>query len=170
MDAFIGEIRMFGGNFAPHSWMFCNGQILSIAEYQALFALLGTTYGGDGVSTFALPDLRGRVPVHQGQSPGLSNYPMGQRTGSETVTLSINQIPGHTHVPNCDGTGATAGDPTNAFWGNFQAAYTAATGINTVMNPKADSIAGGSQPHDNMLPYQAVSFIIAVEGLFPSRN
>jgi microcystin-dependent protein len=164
---FLGEIRIFGGTFAPRGFAFCQGQIMSIAQNSALFALLGTTYGGDGVTTFALPDLRGRVPVHQGQGPGLSYYFLGQSGGSESVTLTTNQMPVHGHAAACNSSPGTSPDPSNNFW-----AASAELNPYTNQTPNASMVqsAGGSQPHTNILPYTVLSFIIAVEGIFPSRN
>ncbi len=167
---FVGEIRMFGGNFAPAGWMFCQGQLLAISEYDTLFNLIGTSYGGDGQNTFALPDLRGRVPVHQGT--GISTYTLAQTGGLETVTLTINQIPSHTHTAIADnnpGT-ATATDPTNAFYGygGTTELYSGHTGaLKTLETPPNQ---GGSQPHENHQPFLAVSFIISLFGIYPSQN
>jgi microcystin-dependent protein len=163
-EPFIGEIRMFGGNFAPFGWAFCDGAVLPISQYNALFALIGTTYGGDGQNTFNLPDLRGRLPVHQG-----SGFVIGQSAGTETVTLTVNQIPQHTHAVSAR-TSATAGSPSGATYGGntTDAIYTATPSAQ--MNAAMVGIGGGSQPHANMMPYGVVSFIIALEGIFPSRN
>jgi microcystin-dependent protein len=172
---FIAQIVMFGGNFAPRSWAFCQGQILSIAQNTALFALLGTTYGGNGQTTFALPDLRGRVPVGTGQGPGLPATNLGQMAGSPTVTLISTQMPAHNHatqvVSRASSGAATDTLPNN----NFLAAdnqYSSAS--DAQMNPTAVQVtvgvAGGSQPHENMQPYLGINFIIAMEGIFPSRN
>lgn len=175
MDPFLGEIRMFAGNFAPRGWATCDGQILPIAQNTALFSLLGTTYGGNGQTTFALPDLRGRVPVHVGQGPGLSPYSLGQSAGSENVTLTSGQMPGHTHTLNASSAGGDAGSPQNAVsamvtdtQGNAFNGYTASP--NTTMSPQAIAPAGGNQPHANIQPFLCLTFIIALEGIFPSRN
>lgn len=167
-DPYIGEIRMFGGNFAPVGWMFTNGQLLSISEYEALFNLIGTTYGGDGVQTFALPDLRGRIPIHQS-----NQYPIGQAAGTETVTLTTAQIPAHSHTLNGTNTEAESANPAGALFGGsadtmFYAPYN--PGKSAVMNPAAVGPDGNSQPHDNMQPFLCVSFIIAVEGIYPSSS
>jgi microcystin-dependent protein len=163
---YVGEIRMFGGNFAPAGWMFCDGQLLPISENETLFQLIGTTYGGDGQSTFALPDLRGRVPVHQGN--GLS---ISERYGHESVTLSIQQIPAHMHshaaaVPASNTTplGKLVADtgPTTMIYADGQGASQASALATTVV--------GGNQPHQNMMPYQCVSFIISLFGIFPSQT
>lgn len=165
---YVGEIRMFGGNFAPAGWMFCAGQIVAISENETLFQLIGTTYGGDGQTTFALPDLRGRVPVHQGQGPGLSNYVLAQTGGVETVTLTTNQIPAHTHTPNASNTGGSD-NPANNFWGNTTTGkpYSAAPPA-VQMNVGTITPTGGSQPHENMIPFLCVSYIISLFGIFPS--
>jgi microcystin-dependent protein len=168
---YVGEIRMFGGNFAPAGWAFCNGQLLAIAQYDALFSLIGTSYGGDGQSSFAVPDLRGRIPIHQGTGPSGATYMMGQAGGSETVNLTVGQLPSHSHplvgavvagnqtspadhVPaNTVGIAAYINDPPD---GN--------------MNAQAIEQAGGSQPHENMQPFLSVSFIISLFGIFPSQT
>ena len=166
-EPFIGEIRLFGGNFAPQGWAFCDGQLLSISQ----FSLVGTTYGGDGVTTFALPDLRGRVPVHQGQGQATSNRIIGEQAGSENVTLIGAQMAAHNHA--LSGTTSIGNESGPA--GNVLAQSSVASGyINDTPDTSlaAASIAttGGSQPHENMGPYLAVSFIIALEGIFPSQN
>ena len=164
---YVGEIRMFAGNFAPVGWMFCEGQLLAISENTTLFQLIGTTYGGDGQSTFQLPDLRGRIPVHQG--PG---FTIGERAGVESVTLTVQQLPAHTHQAQCKSTAGELGTPANAVWAasaTDQAIYSnAATTVN--MNSSALPPSGGSQPHDNMAPYLVVSFIISLFGIFPSQS
>jgi microcystin-dependent protein len=170
-EPFLGMIIQVGFNFPPRGWALCNGQILSIAQNTALFALLGTTYGGNGQTTFALPDLRGRVPIHPGQGPGLSSYDLGQQAGSEAVTLTMNQMPTHTHVATLHASNQPAGDtlPT----GNYLAdggAYLGTT--NTAMNAGAvtNGLAGGSQPTTIIQPYLCINFCICLEGIFPSRN
>lgn len=171
---FLGEIRMFGGNFAPRGWAFCDGQLISIAQNTALFSLLGTTYGGNGQTTFALPDLRGRVPLHPGQGPGLAPRTLGESSGTETVTLLATQMPAHTHGLNAFNGPGTAGSPTGAViaapvsGATLDKAFSASS--NTAMSPASIGTAGGSQPHDNMPPYRCVNFIIALEGIYPSRN
>lgn len=160
---FIGEIRMFGGNFAPVNWAFCDGQLLPISQYDTLFALIGTTYGGDGQTTFALPDLRGRVPVHTNPS-----YPQGQIGGSEAVTLTAQQIPSHSHT-----VGAKNQATTNAVGGGVYAGGGISTYRSTggaTMNAAVVQPNSGGQPHDNMMPFQVVSFIIALYGIFPTRS
>ncbi len=172
-EPFIGQIMMFAGNFPPRGWQFCQGQILPIAQNTALFSLLGTTYGGNGQTTFALPDLRGRYPMQPGQGPGLSTRTLGEQGGSETVTLISTQMPAHNHSLNVSsqqgdtetpvGT-VLAADSTAAIL-NYRAAP-----IDGTMNPAAVGAAGGSQPHDNMSPFTCINFIIALEGIYPSRD
>lgn len=170
-EPFIGEIRMFGFNFAPRGWAMCNGQLLAIAQNTALFSLLGTTYGGNGQTTFALPELRGRVPMHWGQGPGLSPYSQGQMGGSETVTLVTTQIPAHSHTVQCSSDDATSGDPFNCVPSAFpQKIYAGAPTPGRVMNPTMITGGGSNQPHANIQPYCVVNFCIALEGIFPSRN
>jgi microcystin-dependent protein len=169
-NPFIGEIRMFAGNFAPKDWALCNGQLLPIAENTALFSLLGTTYGGDGESTFALPNLQSRVPIHQGDGAGLSPYVIGENGGAETVTLTVAQIPAHTHSAQASSAGSGSSDPTNNFWASSPAAKQYSPATNAQMASGAMGQTGGNQPHDNMLPFLVVNFIIALFGIFPSRN
>ncbi len=167
-NPYIGEIRMFGGNFAPLGWMFCNGQLLSVTEYEALFSLIGTTYGGDGINTFALPNLQGRVPIHQG-----TGYSMGQAAGVETVTLITSQIPSHTHTLTGSTAPADAGSPSNGlFAASEDTSFYAASnpGKAVPMNAAVVSRAGGSMPHENMQPFLCVTFIIAVEGIYPQQG
>jgi microcystin-dependent protein len=165
---FIGEIRLFGGNFAPAGWALCDGSILPISENDALFNLIGTTYGGDGQVTFALPDLRGRVPMHMGTGPGGVPFVIGERSGAETVTLTQNQIPNHTHLP-VAATSAGPTNPANAVWGYAaQARPYAAPPADINMDLAAVGTAGGSQPHENMMPFLGVNFIISLFGIFPS--
>jgi microcystin-dependent protein len=167
MDPFLGEIRMFGGNFAPQGWATCDGQILPIAQNTALFSLLGTTYGGNGQTTFALPDLRGRLPVHIGG--GLT---IGQAGGSETVILTTTNLPAHTHTANA-ASAATTLSPAGQYWaadpGANVAPYAAAPD-GRVMSGTAIGAQGGNQPHANMQPFLAVTLIIALEGIYPSRS
>jgi microcystin-dependent protein len=167
---YVGEIRMFGGNFAPLGWEFCAGQLLSTSEYELLFNLIGTTYGGDGQSTFALPDLRGRVPIHQGQSPGLSTYVIGQNGGVERVTLTTQQIPNHRHTliasSGAGSSSAPGGNVPATAVGNLYSPT-----LSTVnLAPSAVGAAGGSQPHENIQPFLCVSFIISLFGIYPSPN
>lgn len=174
---FIAQICLFAGNFAPRSWAFCNGQLLSIAQNDALFALIGTIYGGDGQVTFGLPDFRGRIPVGAGQGPGLSNISLGQQAGTYNHTLTINQIPAHTHTPTIavgvssanGNTGNPAGAVVAQTPANFYAPAANATeafaGSSVSVSP-----AGGNQPFDKIMPYLGMNFVIALEGIFPSRN
>lgn len=168
---FVGEIRMFAGNFAPAGWMFCDGQLLPISENETLFNLIGTTYGGDGQSTFALPDLRGRVPVHMGQGPGLSNYQLAEMIGVEAVTLTTAQLGAHSHPALCSSGGGTPGsDPANSIWGPSDATVYSNAGPTGFMGTPAifTTPVGGSQPHDNMIPFLCVNYIISLFGVFPS--
>jgi microcystin-dependent protein len=161
---------MFGGNFAPVGWAFCQGQLLPISENETLFQLIGTTYGGDGQLTFALPNLQSRVPVHMGTGAGVS-YVLGQAGGVETVTLTVNEIPAHSHAPAANTSGNST-SPAGAVWaGNSDVAQFAVPGsINGQMNAGAVQAAGGSQPHDNRIPFLAVNFIISLFGIFPSQS
>jgi microcystin-dependent protein len=165
-EPFLGEIRMFGGNFAPRGWAFCNGQTLSIAQNTALFSLLGTTYGGNGQTTFALPDLQGRVPMHWGQGSGLSSRSLGEQDGVEAVTLTQQQLPAHTHTLNGSTGAVNTTRPTNAIPAKG-GSYTTAPPDTQMASP---AVVGNNLPHGNMQPSLAVSFIIALEGIFPSRN
>ena len=166
MDQFLGEIRMFAGDYAPDGWLLCTGELLPIADYEALFSLLGTTYGGDGQTSFAVPDLRGRVPIHPGHQ-----YRPGQTGGQETVSLTINQIPAHQHAMGMSIDPASSNDPA----GRLMApeadqklyATTSATGE---FSPNAVEAVGGAQDHDNMMPYQVLNFIIAYTGVYPSPH
>ena len=170
-NPFLGEIRMAGFNFAPRGWAFCAGQLLPISQNDALYALVGTTYGGDGVNTFGMPDLRGRLPINQGQGPGLSNYVIGQMSGTESVTLTAGQIPIHSHVINAASGGARSANPAGNLLGSGEAdIYTHDNANGVLMSPSTIAPSGGSQPHENMQPYLCVNFIIALEGVFPSRN
>jgi microcystin-dependent protein len=172
-EPFIGQITLFAGNFAPRGWAFCQGQILAIAQNTALFSILGTTYGGNGTTTFALPDLRGRVAIQQGQGPGLPPYQLGQVGGEPTVTLTTNQMPMHNHTLNVDpnsGDQITPQGHVLAAEASGAAAVYSAAQPAAAMNPAAIGMAGGNQPHDNMQPYLALNYIIATAGVFPSRN
>lgn len=169
---YIGEIRMFGGNFAPYGWSFCNGSVLPISQNNALYNLIGTTYGGDGISTFNLPDLQCRIPIHQGQGAGLQNYVLGQKGGAETVTPTVAQLPSHSHQAVGSATGGAASNPANNTWGNSGIAnksFGPGTSANASMNAGSTAMTGNSQPHDNMLPFLAFSFIIALEGVYPTQ-
>ena len=170
---FVGEIRMFGGSFAPAGWAMCQGQLLPISQNETLFNLIGTTYGGDGQETFGLPDLQGRMPIHAGQGPGISqNYQLGEKAGVESVTLSTQQIPIHTHAFLCAGDFAQDAQPQNAFFAqiNTGSLYIGPADPMQNMNAGMASIVGGSQPHDNMMPYLTVTFILSLFGIFPQQN
>lgn len=172
-DPFVAEIRIFTGNFAPKGWAFCDGQILPISQNTALFSLLGTTYGGNGQSTFALPDMQGSAPMHPGQGPGLSLHDLGEQAGSDTTTLLITEIPAHSHIAVPRATLGTAQLPSGQTWaGNTDTlSYVpAATTPDTTMNPAALSISGSSFPHNNLAPYLVLNFIIALQGVFPPRT
>ena len=187
MDPFIGEIVLFAGNFAPRSWALCDGQLLSINSHSALFSILGTTYGGDGRTTFALPDLRGRTPVHPGHGPGLSDYDLGQKGGVERVALTVNQMPSHSHIADASSIvaqlpastasgGATEPGPTDypSSSGGIGAPIYGGT-VNTHINGAVSGSVtihnnGGSQDHTNIQPFLGVNYIIALQGIFPSRN
>jgi microcystin-dependent protein len=166
---YVGEIRLFGGNFAPNGWYLCQGQLLPISENETLFNLIGTTYGGDGQETFALPDLQGRVPVHQGTGPGRSTYQIGEKAGVEEVTLTVAQLPAHNHAFPVSTGGASSGSAvggvpaavgSDALWGND----------GTTEPMAATTVAGGSQPHSNLQPYTCLNYIIAWAGIFPSPS
>jgi microcystin-dependent protein len=172
-EPFIGEIIMFGGNFAPRGWALCNGQLLPIAQNTALFSILGTTYGGNGQTTFALPDLRGRLPMHPGQGPGLSNRTLGEVGGTETVTLITSQMPAHSHSLACNSNSANQTQPEGhlmAAESNGATQVYTDQGPNQNMSQQSIGLTGGNQPHDNMSPFLCVNFIIAIQGIFPSRN
>ena len=169
-NPFIGEIRMFGGSFAPAGWAFCAGQLMAISQNDALFTLIGTTYGGDGQETFGLPDLQGRMPVHQGTNPQGGNYTIGQTGGSESVTLTTNQIPGHPHPFQCSSQTGTQPSPANGMSASNTLNQFAAAGAGQPMKAGLMNPAGGSQPHENMMPYLVISFIISLFGIFPSQN
>ncbi len=181
MEPFIGQIMVVGFNFAPRGWAMCQGQLLPISQNTALFSLLGTIYGGDGRTTFALPDLRGRAAIGMGQGPGLSNHPIGQVSGSEQVTLNTNQIPSHTHAlqlsaavqvstsnPNSDE--AAGGFLTNTSNNFYATAGTAGNNLGGVSASGTAANTGGNQPFSIMQPYLAMNYVIALVGIFPSRN
>jgi len=174
-NPFVAEIRIFGFNFAPKGWAFCDGQILPLSQNTALFSLLGTTYGGDGKSNFALPNMQGNGPIQQGQGPGLSLYDLGQSGGTPYVTLLQNEMPAHTHIPNAI-TGREASGQLPEPGGNFIASgsgvnvYVTGVQSNVQFNPQMVAPAGGSQPHNNMMPYLTLNFCIALQGVYPARN
>ncbi|MCB0608794.1 MAG: phage tail protein [Lewinella sp.] len=174
MEPFLGQIQPYGFNFPPRGWALCDGQLLAISANSALFSLLGTIYGGDGRTTFALPDLRGRAMMHQGQGPGLTTRPIGQKSGSETTTLAVSNLPAHNHPiqmpvnnasPNTD-------EPANAYLAAVQSgdSYQSAAGTNQFYGAFSSGNSGGSIPFNNMQPYLVVSVCIALQGIFPSRS
>lgn len=169
-DPFVAEIRIFPFNFAPKGWAWCNGQLLPITQNTALFSLLGTYYGGDGKSTFALPNLEGSAPIHAGQGPGLSQYFLGQQSGTETVTLLQSEIPAHNHILRDSLEAAEVNSPTGASMSTASAAVYSTDTLNTTMSPNALTLAGGNQPHNNMMPYLTFYFNIAMQGVFPPRT
>jgi microcystin-dependent protein len=168
-DRFLGSLSLVPYNFEPRGSAFCNGQLLAISQNQALFSLLGTQYGGNGITTFALPDLRGRIPIGQGQGPGLTPRSMGERGGEEFVTLTVAQMPAHNHIPVASSSPGNTVSP--AFWapGPRMLLYSAATSL-VPMHPAALANAGSNQPHDNIKPYLALNYVIWLQGIFPSRN
>jgi microcystin-dependent protein len=171
-EPFIGEIKIFPYSFAPKGWAYCDGQIMQISQNQALYSLLGTTYGGNGTSTFALPNLQGRVPIGAGTGPGLSSRPLGQSSGSNSVTLNITEIPAHNHTlagESVDGTQRTVNNAYPAQAGSLFSYQGAASPL-VQMNGAAVANSGSSQPHNNMQPYLGINYCIALVGLFPSRN
>ena len=164
---YVGEVRIFAGNFAPAGWMFCEGQLLPISEYETLFNLIGTTYGGDGQATFALPDLRGRVPIHQG-----NGFTLAETGGAEEITLTVNQIPAHSHPMRGTLAAATDTNPAGNVPGKTLVNVSAygSDAPTTNLHPNSVSAAGGSQPHTNFQPYLCVDFIISLFGIFPSQT
>lgn len=168
---YVGQIMAFGGNFAPQGWALCDGSLLPISQYDVLFNLIGTTYGGDGQTTFALPDLRGRVALHQGQGPGLSYYALGESGGVEAVTLTVDQLPLHNHPAMANSNPGTISNPQGAVWAASPVNIYIAGGVaNTTMAATSISASGGSQPHENMLPFLTLNFCIATEGIYPSQS
>ncbi|MBP8296012.1 MAG: phage tail protein [Burkholderiales bacterium] len=173
MDPFVAEIRIFPFNFAPKGWAWCDGQLMPLSQNTALFSLLGTTYGGDGKSNFALPDLQGRAPMHPGQGPGLSLHDLGETGGSETVSLLESEIPSHLHSLRADANVAESPDPSQNTLARASSinAYQTITNSNLVnMAPEALAPAGGDQPHNNLQPYLTFYFNIALQGVFPPRT
>ena len=171
---FLGEIRMFAGTFAPRSWAFCNGTLLAISQYSALFSLLGTYYGGDGVSTFALPEMRGRLPMHKGHGPGLSPNQLGQRLGLQSVALNVGEMPAHTHSLSASSDVAAASSPAAAVLASQNdgdLVYTAEVAASVEnLNSQTIATSGDGTAHNNMMPYLSISFIICLQGIYPSRN
>jgi microcystin-dependent protein len=178
MDPYLAEIRMFAGNFAPRNWAFCNGQLMAISQNTALFSLLGTTYGGNGTTTFALPNLQGAAPMHAGQGIGLSDRVLGEESGTTTVTLNSAEMAAHSHALHGNTTLATSDDPSGAIYARGETGGTPATQVwpyttaapDTNMSATALSLTGGGLPHNNVMPYLTVNFIIALAGVFPPRG
>lgn len=170
-EPFVGEIRMFAGNFAPRGWAFCDGQLLAVTSNEALFSLFGTIYGGDGRTTFGLPDLRGRVPIHAGSGSGLSSRRLGSRAGAENVTIAVNSLPSHTHIwraasasaQNRTPVGNTPASASSATYGN-------ATSLTALNAATVSAASGGGRSHTNLMPFCCIHFIIALFGIFPSRQ
>jgi microcystin-dependent protein len=176
-DPYLGEIKMFAGNYAPQDWHFCDGSLLQISAYSALYSLIGATYGGDGVTNFALPDLRGRLPIGMGQGPGLSNYNIGAKDGAETATVTLNQLPAHTHAVNASTATGTQSNPQNGVWASVaggnqfitRAEVTSASVIRD-MNSQAIGSIGSGTAHNNVMPSFPLSYIICIQnGLWPDR-
>jgi microcystin-dependent protein len=170
-EPFTGEIRMFAGNFAPQGWAFCDGQLLAVSQNDALFSLLGTIYGGDGRTTFGLPDLRGRIPIHQGSGPGLTPRQLGAKSGSEKVTLTAAQLPTHSHTWQASSGAATQDSPVGAGLASPTAnVYKSSPSSLTPMKPDMVAASGGSAQHTNLMPALCVHFIISLFGIYPSRQ
>lgn len=175
-EPFVAEIRIFAGNFAPRGWAFCNGQQMPVSQNTALFSILGKIYGGDGRTNFNLPDLQGCAPMHQGEGPGLTARQIGAKGGAATVTLLQTQMPAHTHEVACAGLPGNVSDPGNAVWspvpGSRKPVYVTNPDSSTMVDMNAQALApeGGGMPHNNMQPYLGLSFIIALQGVYPARN
>ena len=171
---YVGQVIAVGFNFTPAGWLPCNGALVAISQFDVLFALIGTTYGGDGVNTFALPNLQGRAAVGQGQGPGLSNYILGQVSGTETVTLTTPNLPTHTHVPQAAANGTTSTPGGSVVFGastdNASLLYAAPSGQTNLNNAVVGQSNGSNQPHDNLQPFQTINYVISAFGVFPSRN
>lgn len=171
MDPFVAEIRIVPFNFPPHGWAFCQGQLLPLSQNTALFSLLGTTYGGNGKSNFALPDLQGRAPMHPGQGPGLSLHDLGETGGSETVSLLESEIPSHNHTVMAINDFGDTNQPTgNGFARSTGASVYGTAGNTAIFSDRMLAVAGGDQPHNNMQPYLTLNFVIALQGVFPPRT
>jgi microcystin-dependent protein len=171
-EPFLGQLAMVGFNFAPRNYAQCDGQILPINQYQSLYSLLGTTYGGDGRTTFGLPELRGRVPIHWGSGSGLTPRQLGEKGGAETATVNVNQLAAHSHTPNCQTAKGNAGGPAGHLWAADSSGFMndfSNQAVNNTMDPNATTNTGGGQSHHNMPPCLVINFVIALEGLFPSR-
>jgi len=172
-EPFVAEIRIFGFNFAPRGWAMCNGQLLPISQNTALFSLLGTMYGGDGKSTFGLPNLQGSAAMHQGQGPGLSDRFLGETSGEQNVTLIVSEMAAHSHPVGCDSGVASDAAPSNEIWattGRGRPLPYSSNAPNTPMSGQALQVVGCSLPHNNMPPYLTLNFCIALQGIYPSRN
>ncbi len=170
-EPFVGEIRMFAGTFAPRGWAFCDGQLLAVSQNDALFSLLGRTYGGDGINTFGLPDLQGRIPLHAGQGPSLSERRLGSKGGSEEVTLTSGQLPTHTHQPTANDDTNTNVDPAGRVTGHpVRNIYRAPPDNSLSFNSAAITALGGGESHTNLMPFLCINFIIALFGIYPSRQ
>ena len=170
-EPFVGEIRMFAGNFAPRGWAFCDGQLLAVSQNDALFSLLGTIYGGDGRTTFGLPDLRGRIPIHAGDGPGVSSRRLGAKGGSEKVTLTTQELPPHGHTYGGTNSDAVRTDPIGSFPARSAGdRYKAGNAVRVAMNGQSLANTGGSQSHTNLMPFLCIHFIIALFGIYPSRH
>jgi microcystin-dependent protein len=174
MDPYLGEIRIFAGNFAPANWAFCDGSLLFIREYSALFSIIGTTYGGNAITQFALPDLRGRTPLHFGTGIGLTPRSIGEFGGSQDVLLNVSEIAQHTHAANYVDADSTLTSPNGAYWSDSTEGRKPpdiySSKFDTVMNTQAIGLTGGGLPHNNMQPYLGINYIIALQGVFPSRG
>ncbi len=169
-DPFVGEIRLFAGNFAPLGWFFCQGQTLQISQYYALYSLIGTTYGGDGVTTFRLPNLAGRVPVHQGSLPGAGNYRLGQTGGAEQVLVTAPQVALHRHAASCSTAAGTTAAPAGSVPARSATPLYVNGGASAAMSNAGTTPAGGNQTHENRPPFLGLNFIIAYEGIYPSQS
>jgi len=171
MDPYVGEIRLFAGSYAPVGWAFCDGSLLAIQTYAALFSVIGTTYGGNGTTNFALPDLRGRAPIHQGEGPGLTARVLAQSGGTDSVTLTLSEIPNHTHPLNSEVNNPTGNNPQGQIWSSTgrRGPLAYSQKVDSPLSPMAIASAGGSQPHNNRQPYLGVNYIMALEGVYPSR-
>ena len=171
-EPFVGEIRMFAGNFAPRGWALCDGQLLAVSQNTALFSLLGTIHGGDGRTTFGLPDMRGRIPIHAGSGPGLSSRTLGVKLGTKQETVTVDQAPSHTHTLQANAQPGTERSPAGATPAQSTVGVYLQSPDSSVVQLRAQSVgeAGGSQPHDNVMAYLCVNFIIALFGIYPSRH
>jgi microcystin-dependent protein len=172
-EPFVGEVRMFAGNFAPRGWAFCDGQLLAVSQNDALFSLLGTIYGGDGQTTFGLPDMRGRLAMHAGSGPGLSPRQLGSKSGSEQETLTVNQLPSHRHELLAANTAGSSATPTGSLARDTAGSnlyVQALSANNTPLNNNATNHVGGSRSHSNLMPFLCVHYIIALVGIYPSRH